>query len=104
MEWILAGFIIVVMAAAAVVASGRWGAMPPLVDDRPPGRIPAGPLSGDDLRDARFAVVPRGYAMAQVDELLARVAAQLDAAPTESASDLGRHAVPELGTDSRILE
>lgn len=105
MEWILAGFIIVVMAAAAVVAGGRWGAMPPLVDDRPPGHIPAGVLSGDDLRDTRFAIVPRGYAMSQVDELLARLADQLDsAAPANPShgSDDTRQDAPELGPTHRF--
>lgn len=107
MEWILAGFIIVVMAAAAVVASGRWGAMPPLVDDRPPGRIPDGVLTGDDVRDARFAVVPRGYSMSQVDELVMRLADQIDAAAAShdgTPSGASGRAVPELGTDSPILE
>ena len=107
MEWILAGFIIVVMAAAAVVASGRWGAMPPLVDDRPPGRVPDGVLSGDDVRDVRFAIVPRGYSMSQVDELLGRLADQIDSvgAPDGAPrSDAGGRAVSQLGTDSPILE
>ncbi len=107
MEWILAGFIVVVMAAAAVVASGRWGAMPPLIDDRPPGRIPDGVLSGDDVRDTRFAIVPRGYSMSQVDELLMRLADQVDAATAArdaTRSDANGRAASELGTDSPILE
>ena len=108
MEWVLAGFVIVVMAVAAVVGSGRWGAMPGVTDDRPPGRLAAGRLTPADLRQARFAVVPRGYSMAQVDALLARLADQLDAAPVQSgahkeAAD-ARQATPEIGSDSQHLE
>lgn len=86
MEWILAGLAIVVLAAAAMVGSGRWGEMPPVVDDRYPGMVPDGTLTGDDLRATRFKVVPRGYSMTQVDELLARLTQQLDRGAAASAA------------------
>ena len=108
MEWLLAGFVIVVMAAAAVVGSGRWGSMPPVVDDRPPGRLPAGRLTPDDLRQARFAVVPRGYSMTQVDALLSRLAEQLDAGAVPRGRTSGRPTpgarTSEIGSDSQHLE
>ena len=108
MEWVLAGFVIVVMASAAVVGAGRWGSMPPVVDDRPPGRLPDGPLTATDLRAARFAVVPRGYSMSQVDALLSGLAEQLDAAQARSGALIepvdARHAAPEIGSDSQHLE
>lgn len=108
MEWVLAGLVVVVMAAAAVVGTGRWGSMPPAVDDRPPGRIPAGPLGADDLRRARFSVVPRGYSMAQVDALLARLAEQMDAdrpaTHPDPASEAPGARAPEIGSGSQHLE
>jgi DivIVA domain-containing protein len=80
MEWILAALAIAVVGLAAAASTGRFGEMPDVVDDRVRPTIPAtGPLTGKELRDVQFAVVPRGYAMEQVDELLQRLAAQIDA-------------------------
>lgn len=92
MEWILAGFVILALAAGAIIGSGRWGSMPPVVDDRFPGLVPAGPLDAADLRDVRFSVVPRGYSMVQVDALLARLADQLD----QTAGETPAHPVHEV--------
>lgn len=78
MEWVIASFVVVVIAAAAIVASGRWGAMPRVVDDRPPSRIPAGRLSADDIEHTlRFSIAKRGYDGAEVDALLDAVAREL---------------------------
>lgn len=92
MEWLLWMMAVAVLGFAAVAASGRLGELPPTVTDTPRPHIPHGPLTGDDLRGARFAVVTRGYSMQQVDELLDRVARQLDSpapvpAPTPSGVD-----------------
>jgi DivIVA domain-containing protein len=38
------------------------------------------PLSAEDVRTVRFTTAFRGYRMAEVDALLERVAAELDAA------------------------
>lgn len=79
MEWILAAMAIAVLGLAAAAATGRFGDMPDVVDDRVyPEVPPTGPLSAKDLRGVQFAVVPRGYSMEQVDALLERVAAQLE--------------------------
>ncbi|MDN5563401.1 DivIVA domain-containing protein [Luteococcus japonicus] len=88
MTWLLASLVLVVLAAAAVVGSGRWGAMPDLVDDRTSGRLPEGPIGARELLATRFTVVPRGYSMAEVDELLQRLAAQLPQ-DTRQADDKG---------------
>lgn len=77
MEWVLWMLAVAVLGAAAVAASGRLGAMPGTVTDTPRPHLPAGPLTGADLADVRFAVVPRGYSMDQVDELLSRLSLQL---------------------------
>lgn len=78
MEWILAALVIGIVGLAAAAASGRFGELPDVVDDRVHPVLPAGDLTGADLRDTEFAVVPRGYSMEQVDALLDRLGTQLD--------------------------
>ena len=46
--------------------------------DRVAPDLPPGELTADELRDVQFAVVPRGYSMAQVDALLERLAEERD--------------------------
>jgi len=79
MQWVLWMIAVAVLGLAAVAASGRLGELPGTVTDTPRPHVPTGVLDGDDLRGLRFAVVPRGYSMDQVDELLDRLAHQLDA-------------------------
>ena len=88
MQWVLWMIAVAVLGLAAVAASGRLGELPGTVTDTPRPHVPTGVLSGDDLRGVRFAVVPRGYSMDQVDELLDRLARQLDGA-AESPDDAG---------------
>ena len=83
MQWVLWMIAVAVLGLAAVAASGRLGELPGTVTDTPRPHVPTGVLSGDDLRGVRFAVVPRGYSMAPVDELLDRLARQLDGAPQQ---------------------
>ncbi|MCL1838741.1 MAG: DivIVA domain-containing protein [Propionibacteriaceae bacterium] len=83
MEWFLWILVVAVLGLGAVVASGRFGELPPTIADAPKAQIPVGVLTGDDIRDVRFNVVFRGYSTEQVDELLERVANQLDI-PEES--------------------
>ncbi len=79
MEWFLAALAIGVVGLAAAASTGRFGEMPDVVDDRVHPSVPeTGPLTGDDVRDIQFAVVPRGYSMEQVDALLQRLASQID--------------------------
>ncbi len=77
-EWMLWVIAIAVLGIAAVAASGRLGELPGTVTDTPTPHLPEGVIGGDDLRQARFAVVTRGYSMQQVDDLLDRLAQQLD--------------------------
>lgn len=79
MEWVLWMVAVAILGLAAVAGSGRFGEMPATVTDTPRPHLPVGTISGEGLRGLRFAVVTRGYSMQQVDELLDRVAAQLDA-------------------------
>ncbi len=86
MEWVLWMFAVAILGLAAVAASGRLGSMPGTTTDTPRPHLPEGPISADTLRSVRFAVVPRGYSMAQVDQLLDRVARQLDAPVPDAAA------------------
>ena len=90
MTWFFAFLIVVVMGVVAVVASGRGGSMAETYDDRPDSRVQAdGPLTAADLRSVRFSTAFRGYRMSEVDTLLARLSAQLDASGAEDTGDVG---------------
>ena len=80
MTWFFAILLVLALGGVAMVASG-WGTpLAKVYDDRPDVDVPVGrKFTGDDLRRVRFGVVLRGYRMAEVDELLSRVAAQLEA-------------------------
>lgn len=93
MQWVLWMIAVGVLGLAAVAASGRLGELPGTVTDTPRPHMPTGPIAGDDLRGLRFAVVPRGYSMDQVDELLDRLARQLD-----------RHRTPGLAPRIQVVE
>lgn len=104
MEWALAGLAVVLLAVAAFVGTGRWGAMPPVVDDRPPGRLPSGPIDAAALRQVRFSVVPRGYSMAQVDALIAHLIDQYETGhPTDQASNQIADAWPDESVESLAI-
>jgi DivIVA domain-containing protein len=80
MMWLFAILIVLALAGVAVLAAGRGTPMAEVYDDRPDARVPADrSLSGDDLRRVRFSLALRGYRMSEVDALLDRVAAQLEA-------------------------
>jgi DivIVA domain-containing protein len=53
----------------------------PLLADAPPDRpdldLPTGALTADDVAGVRFSLALRGYRMAEVDEVLERLAAEL---------------------------
>ena len=94
MTWVLASVAIVVLGLTAVVASGRWGQMPEVVDDRPLPRFAEGWLDAEQVRSARFDVVLRGYSPRQVDALLARLADQLDEGPSPDSGEIHEPSFP----------
>lgn len=80
MMWFFAVLIVLAMGGVGLVAAGRGRPMAGAYDDRPDALVPQdGPLMGGDLRRVRFSLALRGYRMAEVDALLERVAAQLEA-------------------------
>jgi DivIVA domain-containing protein len=84
MTWFFAVVIVLVLGAVAVVAAGRGGTMAEVHDDRPDVRVQAdGPLTAGDLRRVRFSTAFRGYRMAEVDALLARLASEREELPEE---------------------
>lgn len=83
MIWFLALLVVLVIGATAVVASGHGGAMAQVHSDRPDVLVPGNrDLSAQDLREVRFSLGFRGYRMDEVDALLSRLTAQLEAAET----------------------
>ena len=80
MEWFIAAVAVVALGVAAVVAAGGGGSMAQdPVRDTYAMTVSEEPLDGDDVRGLRFGVALRGYAMDQVDAVLDRLAAELDA-------------------------
>jgi DivIVA domain-containing protein len=79
MMWLFAVILVLLMAAVAIVATGRGGSMAEVYDDRPDALVRTdGPLTGADLRGVRFTTALRGYRMSEVDALLDRLASELE--------------------------
>jgi DivIVA domain-containing protein len=87
MEWLLWILVVAVLGLAAVASSGRLGELPPSVTSTPPPHLPTGTLAAEDLRAVRLAVGFRGYSTQQVDELLERLARQLEQQPAAAPAD-----------------
>lgn len=84
MMWVFAVLVVAVMGVIAMLAAGRGEPMTPAYDDRPDVLAPADrPIAADDLRRIRFPLALRGYRMTDVDALLSRLAAELEAAAQE---------------------
>lgn len=88
MVWVLAVLVVLLIGAVAVLVAGRGPAagleLAPAYDDRPDAFLPEGrPLTGDDLRRLRLSTSLRGYRAAEVDELLHRLADELDRRPAK---------------------
>ncbi len=90
MTWLFTVVIVGVLGVAAVLATGRGGAMAQVVDDRPDAIVPEGRLlDAADVRRVQFTTAVRGYRMAEVDALLDRLARELEqrATPDPPAVD-----------------
>ncbi|HWI43717.1 MAG TPA: DivIVA domain-containing protein [Nocardioides sp.] len=79
MMWVFAVLIVLAMGGVAVVAAGRGEPLAPAYDDRPDAVVPGDrALVAEDLRQVRFPLAFRGYRMAEVDELLSRLATEME--------------------------
>ena len=86
MSWFFAVLIVLAIGAVAVVASGRGGSLGPAYDDRPDVLLPSGPVTAEDLRAVRLNTAVRGYRCSEVDELIERLAAQLEEMPSDPSN------------------
>lgn len=85
MMWVFAILIVLAMVGVALLAAGFGEPMAPAYDDRPDSLVPADrPIGARDLRKVRFSLAFRGYRMAEVDALLARLARQMEDAGADA--------------------
>ena len=66
----------VLFAAAALLTSDR-PLLAEALPDAPDLGLPEGPLQPEDVAGLRLSMAPRGYRMAEVDEVLDRLTAEL---------------------------
>ncbi len=80
MEWFIAVIAVAALGVAAMAAAGGMGQMSrePVYDTYRQD-LPDRPLASEDIRRLRFGVTLRGYAMGQVDDVLARLAVEIAA-------------------------
>ena len=82
--------VVMVLVAAVVfliasVVFGRGEELPALPPGASPTRLPASGITAQDVQDARFQLVVRGYKMSEVDWVLRRVGTELDELRAEVA-------------------
>lgn len=89
---------ITAVAVVALLAVGRLGELPEVDADRAPLALPVDrPMDRADVDGVRFAVGMRGYRMDEVDDVLDRLAAEVDqrdARISELESRLAARGVP----------
>lgn len=69
--------VVAVLFVAAVVSTREGPVMADAPPDAPDLGLPSGPVRAGDIAGVRFGLAPRGYRMAEVDEVLDRLAAEL---------------------------
>ena len=99
MEWFIAVIAVAALGVAAMAAAGGMGQMSrePVYDTYRQD-LPDRPLASEDIRRLRFGVTLRGYAMGQVDDVLARLAAEIaarDARIAELTADSTLESAPQ---------
>jgi DivIVA domain-containing protein len=79
MEWFIAVVAVAALGVAAMAAAGGMGQMSrdPVYDTYRQDLPTGGALTAEELRNVRFGVTLRGYAMSQVDDLLDRLALEI---------------------------
>lgn len=69
--------VLAVLFAAGVLATREGGELAPAPPDAPDLVLPTGPIAPEDLAAVRFPLAARGYRMAEVDAVLARLGEEL---------------------------
>ncbi|MGO1972362.1 MAG: DivIVA domain-containing protein [Propionibacteriaceae bacterium] len=107
MEWAIGVIVVVTLGVAALAASGGLGEMPaePVRDVYRPS-LPEGRLRAEDLDRVRFGITLRGYSMAQVDDLVARLTRELaerdeELAQLRAPAPAVRESAPGWAVDDR---
>ena len=79
MEWLIAVVAVAALGVAAMAAAGGMGQMSrdPVYDTYRQDLPTGGALTAEELKSIRFGISLRGYAMAQVDDLLDRLALEI---------------------------
>ena len=78
MEWFIAVLAVAALGVAAMAAAGGMGQMAKdPVQDTYRQDLGDGPLTGPDIKNLRFGIALRGYAMGQVDDVLDRLAQEV---------------------------
>jgi DivIVA domain-containing protein len=77
-EWFIAAIAVAALGVAAMAAAGGMGQMSAQpVHDTYRQDLPDRPLTAHDISSLRFGVTLRGYAMAQVDDVLERLGREI---------------------------
>ena len=70
--------LVLLIGGVVVAAAGHGEGLAPREVDDPPVRLPADGITGEDVRAVRFSTAMRGYRVADVDEVLERLAREID--------------------------
>ncbi len=104
MEWFIAVVAVAALGVAAMAAAGSMGQMSKdPVHDTYRQSLPETPLTAADLHQLRFGIALRGYAMGQVDDLLDRLAREIEARDARIAELMGLY-VPRPSGPNPALE
>lgn len=109
MEWFIAVVAVAALGVAAMAAAGGMGQMSkePVYDTYRQDLPTGGALTAEELKNIRFGITLRGYAMAQVDDLLDRLAleiAERDALIAELAEGATVRQLQESTASARAAE
>jgi DivIVA domain-containing protein len=86
-EWFIAAIAVAALGVAAMAAAGGMGQMSAdPVHDIYRQDLPDSLLTAEDIRSLRFGVTLRGYAMAQVDDVLERLGQEIAERDAEIAA------------------
>jgi DivIVA domain-containing protein len=100
MYWLQLVVIVALLAAVGWLAIGGGGHMSEPVPDRPDLALPGtGQLGRGDVDRVRFSVGVRGYRMDEVDDVLDRLAQEIEAREQRIAQLEGRAPVPDASLE-----
>lgn len=93
MGWIFAALIVLALGGVALVAAGSGAPLGEEYGDQPDALVPSDRvLEAADLRRVRFSVGLRGYRMAEVDALIARLADEAEWRESATTGSAGAEA------------